>query len=94
MRKKRHAAAFGAEAHAAAQDLHDEPQAQHDRGRDIEHLAEKPQRDEHQHLGSGVQQQIGAQDPRNGAAGPTMGIVETAVNAAYSTRNNPHRKKR
>lgn len=30
MRKKRHAAAFGAEAHAPAQNLHHKPQAQHD----------------------------------------------------------------
>ncbi len=90
MREKRHAAAFGTEAHAAAQDLHQEPKAQHDRGWDIDHLGEKPQRDEHQHLGARVEQQIGAEDPRDGATGPYHGNCRNRVNGGMTQRrDNP-----
>lgn len=68
VREEGHSTAGPAEAHAPAQRLHHEPQAQHD-GRGYVHRSRvQAERDQHQDFRTREKEQIGSQYPRDRAA--------------------------
>ena len=68
MREEGHSTAGSADTHAAAQHLHDEPEAQHQSGRHVHHARVDAERDHHQDLRAGEEQQIGAEHAGDRAA--------------------------
>ena len=69
MGPKRHALASLADAGSTAEQLEYKPNTQEYQGRDIDNLDENKDENQRQHPGLGEEDQVSAQDPRDGAAG-------------------------
>ena len=61
MSKPRHASAVAGKARASAEELHEKPQSEHERGRDTYEFDKHPDRDEHENGRSRIEKKIGAQ---------------------------------
>src|SRR5687768_11042652 len=67
MRREGHAGLAGRR-HRGAEELPDEPDAEHDQSRHMRYGDEEAEDDEHSHRGAGMQEDIGAEHARHGAA--------------------------